>query len=214
MCRYVFVGFKVCSISLTDCHLVPPITRCHINRLMLVEVMACWYAYKSWFEKLWKIETLRWGWNTCMQYILWIIHTTPFMQTGVLLSSNVDCDSLSTSVCLFYVARRSLQTRLTDRSLHLTLVTKWSQSWSCMTYTHPFWSMSIGPPILRNGYFKIWPWKSLVNTMRMVKCQGHIRPWKFKDQGHSQGQTQWSHFRPGVQLLLIFMTIGPLLVEI
>ena len=153
-----------------------------------------------------------------MQYILWIIHTTPFMQTGVLLSSNVDCDSLSTSVCLFHVAPRSLQTRLTGRSLHLTLVTKWSQSWSCMSNSHPFWSMSIGPPILRFGYFKIWPWKSLVNTMGMVKCQGHIWPWKLKDQGHRQGQTQWSHLRPGVQsmvcLLFIFMAKGPLLVEI
>ena len=67
-----------------------------------------------------------------------------------------------------------------------------------MTYSHPFCSMSIGPPILRYSYLKIWLWKSLVNAMRMVKGQGHIRPWKFKGQGHGQGQTHWSHLRPVV----------------
>ena len=88
---------------------------------------------------------------------------------------------------------------LCGRSLHLTLVTKWSRSWSWMTYSHPFSSMSIGPPILRYSYLKNWPRKSLVITMRMVKGLGHIWPWKFKDQGHCQGQTWWSHLRPKVQ---------------
>ena len=41
---------------------------------------------------------------------------------------------------------------LSCRSIHLTLVTKWSRSWSWMTYCHPLCAMSIGPPILRYSY--------------------------------------------------------------
>ena len=82
---------------------------------------------------------------------------------------------------------------LCDRSLHLNLVNKWSWSWPWMTYTHTLCSMSIGPPILRYSYFKIWPLKCLVNTMRMVKGLGNILPWKLKDQGHFQGK---SHIWP------------------
>ena len=94
---------------------------------------------------------------------------------------------------------------LSGRSSHLTLVTKWSRSW--MTYSHPLCSMSIGPPNLRYSYFKIWPWKSLVKAMRVVKGQGHIWPWKFKGQGHGQGQTHWSYLRPGVQsICLLFVS--------
>ena len=98
------------------------------------------------------------------------------------------------------MARRHLKSprSLCGRSLHLTLVTKWAWSWSWMTYSHPLCSMSIGSPILRYSYFKIRPWKSLVNTLRIVKCLGHIWPWKFKDQSHCQGQTCWSHLRPKV----------------
>ena len=33
-----------------------------------------------------------------------------------------------------------------------------------MTYCHPLSAMSIGPPILRYSYFKIWPWKSMVRS--------------------------------------------------
>ena len=58
---------------------------------------------------------------------------------------------------------------LSGRSIHLTLVTKWSWSWSWMTYCHPLCAMSIGPPILRYSYFKIWPWKSMVKVMCVVK---------------------------------------------
>ena len=36
-----------------------------------------------------------------------------------------------------------------------------------------------------------WPWSP--------NGQDHIWPWKFKCQGHGQGQTHWSHLRPGVQ---------------
>ena len=79
-------------------------------------------------------------------------------------------------------ARRQLKSpqSLPGRSIHLTLVTKWSWSWSWMTYCHLLCAMSISPPILRYNYFKIWPWKSMVMVICVVKGQGHIWPWKFK----------------------------------
>ena len=104
-------------------------------------------------------------------------------------------------------ARRQLKSpqSLSGRSIHLTLVTKWSWSW--MTYCHPLCAMSIGPPILRYSYFKIWPWKSMVKVMCVVKGQGHVWPSKFKGQAHGQGQTHWSHLRPGVQsICLLFVS--------
>ena len=73
-----------------------------------------------------------------------------------------------------------------------------------MTYCHPLCAMSIGPPILRYSYFKIWPWKSMVKVMCVVKGQGHIWPSKFKGQGYVQGQTHWSPLRPGVQSICLF----------
>ena len=67
--------------------------------------------------------------------------------------------------------------------------------------------MSISPPILRYKYFKIWPWKSMVKFICVVKVQGHIRHSKFKGQGHGQVQTHWSHLRPGVQsICLLFVS--------
>ena len=53
-------------------------------------------------------------------------------------------------------ARRQLKSprSLSGRSIHLTLVTKWSRSWSWMTYCHTLCAMSISPPILRYIYFK------------------------------------------------------------
>ena len=63
----------------------------------------------------------------------------------------------------------------------------------------PLCAISIIPPNLRYSYFKIWPWKSMVKVMCVVKGQGHIWPSKFKGQGDGQGQTHWSHLRPGVQ---------------
>ena len=67
--------------------------------------------------------------------------------------------------------------------------------------------MSIGPPILRYSYFQIWPWKSMVKVMWVVKSQGHVWPSKFKGQGYGQGQTHWSHLRPGVQsICLLFVS--------
>ena len=61
--------------------------------------------------------------------------------------------------------RRQLKSprSVSGRSIHLALVTKWSWSW--MTYCHPLCAMSIGPPILRYSYFKIWQWKSMVKVM-------------------------------------------------
>ena len=106
-------------------------------------------------------------------------------------------------------ARRQLKSplSLSGRSIHLTLVTKWTRSWSWMTYCHPLCAMSIGPPILRYSYFKIWPWKSMVKVMCVVKGQGHVWPSKFKGQGYGQGQTHWSHLRPGVQsICLLFVS--------
>ena len=41
-----------------------------------------------------------------------------------------------------------------------------------------------------------WPWSP--------NGQDHMWPWKFKCQGHSQGQTLWSHLRPGVQSICLF----------
>ena len=106
-------------------------------------------------------------------------------------------------------ARRQLKSprSLAGRSIHLILVTKWSRSWSWMTYCHTFCALSIGPPILRYSYFKIWPWKSMAKVMCVVKGQGHVWPSNFKGQDYGQGQTHWSHLRPGVQsICLLFVS--------
>ena len=95
---------------------------------------------------------------------------------------------------------------LSGRSIHLTLATKWSQSWSWMTYCHTLCAMSIAPPILRYSYFKIWPWNPMVKVMCEVKGQGHVWTSNFKGQDYGQGQTHWSHLRPGVQsICLLFV---------
>ena len=112
------------------------------------------------------------------------------------------------------MARRQLKSpwSLSGRSIHLTLVTKWSWSWSWswMTCCHPLCPMSIGPPILRYSYIKIWPWKSMVEVMCVVKSQGHVWPSKFKGQGYGLGQTHW-----WIDMFAFrFMAIGPLLAEI
>ena len=61
--------------------------------------------------------------------------------------------------------------------------------------------------LLRYSYIKIWPWKSMVNVMCVVKGQGHVWPSKFKGQGYGQGQTHWSHLRSGVQsICLLFVS--------
>ena len=89
------------------------------------------------------------------------------------------------------------------------LVDPYTWPWSPNGHGHEwptatsFCTMSIGPPTLRYSYLKIWPWKSMVKVMCVVKGQGHVWPSKFKGQGHGQGQTRWSHLRPGVQLICL-----------
>ena len=75
-----------------------------------------------------------------------------------------------------------------------------------MTYCHPLCKMSIGPPILRYSYFKIWPRRSMVKVMCVVKGQGHVWPSKFKGQGYGQGQTPWSHLSPRQSICLLFVS--------
>ena len=76
-----------------------------------------------------------------------------------------------------------------------------------MTYFHPLCKMSIAPPILRYSYFKIWPRRSMVKVLCVVKGQGHVSPTKFKSQGYGQGQTHWSHLRPGVQSICLLFVL-------
>ena len=40
--------------------------------------------------------------------------------------------------------------------------------------TIPFVQYQSALPFLRYGYFKIWPWKSMVKAMHVIKGQGHI----------------------------------------
>ena len=97
---------------------------------------------------------------------------------------------------------------LSVRSLHLTLVTKWSRSWSWMSYSHSPLFHANWPSHSEIQHLKIWPWKSLVKDMRAVKGQVHIQPWKFK--GHGKGQTQWSHLRPWVQSICLLFVLWQL----
>ena len=91
---------------------------------------------------------------------------------------------------------------LCGKSLHLTLVTV-----MVMNDLLPSPLLNVNRPYhsATYSYFKIWPWKSLVNAMCVVKGLGHI--WTLKDQGHCQGQTWWSHLRPWVQsICLLFVS--------
>ena len=135
---------------------------------------------------------------------LYAIYTTGLMLQLIFSHQFLKCIKLDESM-----ARRQLKSprSLSGRSIHLTLVTKCSQSWSWMTYCHTLCAMSIGPPILRYSYFKICPWKSMVTIMCVVKGQGHIWPWNFKGQDYNQDQTHWTHLRPGVQsICLLFVS--------
>ena len=60
---------------------------------------------------------------------------------------------------------------LSGKSQHLTLVTQRSQSWSWLTNSHPFCSMSIGPEM---QLFQNLTMKIMSKAMRVVKSQGHI----------------------------------------
>ena len=47
----------------------------------------------------------------------------------------------------------------------------------------------------------------MVKVKCVVKVQGHVWPSKFKGQGYGQGQTHWSHLKPGVQsICLLFVS--------
>ena len=115
-------------------------------------------------------------------------------------------------------ARRQLKSprSLSGRSIHLTLVTKWSRSWSWMTYCLTLYAMSISPPILRYIHFKIWPWKSLVKVMCGQRSRSRLT-FKF------QRSRLWSRSNPLVTFeawssmdMFAFrsLAIGPLLAEI
>ena len=107
------------------------------------------------------------------------------------------------------MARRHLKSpqSLCGKSLHLTLVTKWSVMVMNDLLPPPLFNVNRPSDSATYRYFKIWPWKSLVNAMCVVKGLGHIWPWKLKDQGHCQGQTWWSHMRLKVRsICLLFVS--------
>ena len=86
------------------------------------------------------------------------------------------------------------------------LVDPYTWPWSPNGHDHGH-EWPISPPILRYNYFKIWPWKSMVKVICVVKGQCHIWPSRFKGQGYCQVQTLWSHLRPRVQsICLLFVS--------
>ena len=123
--------------------------------------------------------------NICGDYTFKFIATSP---RGQWVKDDASASNMSYNPFILHernqldesTARRQLKSpqSLPGRSIHLTLVTKWSWSW--MTYCHLLCAMSISPPILRYNYFKIWPWKSMVKVIWVVKGQGQIWPSKFK----------------------------------
>ena len=172
------------------------------EELKLAQVMACWTTADS-ITKLRLAFTL-WGWDrmatTSLQNKIWnlpnrstILPKFIYDKEGKFAEPTQIFWSGSAVQQLFWVhhfadyilkldestARRQLKSpqSLSGRSIHLTLVTKWSWSWSWMTHCHLLCAMSIGPPILRYSYFKIWPW-NLTFWLRYRKF--HIWPWKFK----------------------------------
>ena len=95
------------------------------------------------------------------------------------------------------MARRQLKSpqSLPGRSIHLTLVTKWSWSWLWMTYCHLLCAMSISPPILRYNYFKfdnenpwsrssVWSKFKVIFDLQNSKVKVMV---KFKPIGHIWG---------------------------
>ena len=90
---------------------------------------------------------------------------------------------------------------ISGRSLHLTLVTKWSQSWSWMTYSNPFVQCQSALPFwdkVTSKYDHENPWS------RPCVCgqgsRSHLTL-KIQGQGHDQGQIWLLHLRPIVQLI-------------
>ena len=68
---------------------------------------------------------------------------------------------------------------LSGRSIHLTLVTKLSWSWSWMTYCHPLYAMSVGPQYWYTAISKFV-------TMK-IHSQGHVCGQKVKPICHIWG---------------------------
>ena len=181
---------------------------------IIIHTIICIYVYNAWLRNIIHHMNAIIVWMSPMHYVKFQLYWK--MYNGYChIHCNTCCPIMSTylapkdtSIIKLdeSTARRQLKSprSLSGRSIHMTLVTEWSWSW--MTYCHPLCAMSIGPPILRYSYIKIWPWKSMVKVMCVVKGQGHVWPSKFKGQGYGQGQTHWSHLRPGVQstcLLLV-----------
>ena len=57
----------------------------------------------------------------------------------------------------------------------------------------PYWDTAIS----KFDHENLW------SRLCVVKGQGHVWPSKFKGQGYGQGQTHWSHLRPGVQSICL-----------
>ena len=151
----------------------------------------------------------------CQAYIIWFIHafrgSTDWKEMSITFLhsfSSLKHRLMWISAEIRWVdGTPTTEPSLSGRSIHLTLVTKWSWSWSWMTYCHPLCAMSIGPPILRYSYFKIWQCKSMVRVICVVKGQGHVWPWKFKGQGYGQGQTHWSYLTSYSNQVFPFLNI-------
>ena len=162
---------------------------------------------------VWSINESQWPYWSMLPFTTMAAMAIYPIDKKMVLDSSKDHAYNYTNQCYIKLdesmARRQLKSprSLSGRSLHLTLVTKRSWSWSWMTYCYLLCAMSIGPHIVKYSYIKIWPWKSMVKVMCLVKGQGHVWPSKFKGQGYGQGQTHWSHLRPGVQsICLLFVT--------
>ena len=81
-----------------------------------------------------------------------------------------------------------------------------------LTYSNPLCSMSIGPPnpeIQLPVSQNVFPWKSMVKAMHVVKVQGHIWPWKFKVMSKPIGHIWGLEFNRYVAFR--FMAIRPFL---
>ena len=98
-----------------------------------------------------------------------------------------------------------------QEDLHYSLWSSKGHEWPTPV---PFAQCQSTLPFLRHGYFKMWPWKSMVKAMSVVNRPSHswdtaISKFDLVNPGqcHGQGQTQWSHLRPRVQsICLLFVS--------
>ena len=91
---------------------------------------------------------------------------------------------------------------LSGRSLHLTLFTKLSRSWSWMVYSHPLCSMFIGPPMLRYRYPWSRPcvWSKSHTTIPQIRLF-QILTLKLQVQGHGWGQRTRAYTQLSIWLI-------------